>query len=111
MSETIANLRAGVQPWAWDAGVAALAAVLGVALGLIVYRMLFGVLRRIARSNETKSDDIIIEALARPARWALATLGHVIAARQTDAADPHDSRADQEDDKIADKAEGSQVKP
>ena len=83
MSQTIDRLRAGFEPWAWDVGVAVFAAVLGIAFGLLAYRALFGVLRRIARSNETKSDDIIIEALARPARWALATLGLVIAARQT----------------------------
>ena len=85
MNETIANLRAEFQPWAWEAGGALLAAALGIALGLLAHRVLFGVLRRIARSNETKSDDIMVEALARPAWWALATLGLVIAARQTSA--------------------------
>lgn len=83
MSETIANLRAEFQPWVWDIGVGLLAAALGIALGLLVHRVLFGVLRRIARANETRSDDIIVEALSRPARWALATLGLVIAARHT----------------------------
>ena len=78
MSETIANLRAEFHPWAWDAGVATLAATLGIGLGLLAYRVLFGVLRRIARSNEAKSDDIIKRAMARmPAALADAGLGHV----------------------------------
>jgi small-conductance mechanosensitive channel len=85
MSETIDRLRAEFQPWAWEAGGALLAAALGIALGLLAHGVLFGVLRRIARANETQSDDIVIEALARPARWALGTLGLVIAARRTPA--------------------------
>jgi len=83
MNETIADLRDGFEPWAWDWGTALLAAVLGVALGLLAHRLLFGLLRRVARSNDTPSDDIVVEALARPARWALATLGLAIAARRT----------------------------
>jgi small-conductance mechanosensitive channel len=85
MSETIDRLRAEFQPWAWEAGGALLAAALGIALGLLAHRLLFGLLRRVARANETQSDDIIVEALARPARWALATFGLVVAARQTPA--------------------------
>ena len=85
MSETIDTLRTEFQPWAWGAGLALLAAVLGIAFGLLLHRLLFDLLRRLARSNETQSDDIIVEALARPARWALATLGLVIAARHTPA--------------------------
>ena len=83
MSETIASLRGGLEPWAWNLGVGLLAAFLGVAVGLLLHRAVFGVVRRIARSSETRSDDIIVEALARPARWALATLGLVVAARHT----------------------------
>ena len=85
MTETIDTLRTEFQPWAWGAGLALLAAVLGIAFGLLLHRLLFDLLRRLARSNETQSDDIIVEALARPARWALATLGLVIAARHTPA--------------------------
>ena len=85
MSETIASLRAGLEPWAWNLGVGLLAALLGVAVGLLLHRAVFGVVRRIARSSETRSDDIIVEALDRPARWALATLGLVVAARHTPA--------------------------
>lgn len=81
----IGTLRTELQPWAWHAGMALLAAALGIALGLLVHRLLFGVLRRIVRASETQSDDIVVEALARPARWALATLGLVIAARHSPA--------------------------
>jgi small-conductance mechanosensitive channel len=85
MNDTIDSLRAGFEPWAWDLGVGLFAALLGVAAGLLVHRAVFGVVRRIARSSDTRSDDIVVDALACPARWALATLGLVVAARQTPA--------------------------
>lgn len=81
----IASLRAEFQPWAWDIGLAALIAVAGVALGLLAHRLLFGLLRRLSRASESPADDIVVEALDRPGRWALATLGLVIAARYTPA--------------------------
>ncbi|MGX7894054.1 mechanosensitive ion channel family protein [Tsuneonella sp. HG222] len=77
----IADLQSRIEPWAWDAGTALLAGVGGVLLGLLVHRALFGVLFRLAKRNQTETDDVIIAAMERPARWAMGTFGLVLAAR------------------------------
>lgn len=81
MTEMIEKFAASFEPWAWNLIVALIATLVGIALALLAHRGLFGLLRRIARANDTEADDIVIEALDRPARWALATLGLVLAAR------------------------------
>lgn len=85
MNETIDNLRAQMAPWAWDALVAVGAAALGIAIALVIHRVLFSLLTRLARHNDAESDDIIIRSMERPTRWAMGTLGLVLAARETPA--------------------------
>ncbi|WP_305097333.1 mechanosensitive ion channel family protein [Croceibacterium aestuarii] len=85
MRETIDSLAAKFEPWAWDLIVAVTAGVLGVALALLAHRVLFDLLRRLASHNNTESDDIIVESMERPTRWAMGTLGLVLAARETPA--------------------------
>lgn len=62
--------------------IALLAAGLGVVAGLLAHRVLFGVLRRLALASDSKADDIIVETLGRPARYAFVALGIVIAAHE-----------------------------
>jgi small-conductance mechanosensitive channel len=81
----IERMQSSVEPWAWDAGIALLAGMGGVLLGLLAHRVLFGLLRRLAAHNDTQSDDIIVDSMERPTRWALAVLGLVLAARETPA--------------------------
>lgn len=73
---------AGFPVWAETAGGAVLAAVIGILLGLIVHWLLFGAMRRLARRSDTRTDDTILERIARPTRWAMAVLGFVVATRE-----------------------------
>lgn len=71
--------------WAEAPLVALAAALIGMALGLFVHAMLFRVLRRIALSSVSEADDLVVERLARPTRWAFVALGVVMLARDTPA--------------------------
>jgi hypothetical protein len=83
MPRWIAELRAELPDWAWDLGIAALAAALGIGLALLTHRVLFGLLRRIATASDGRADDIVVTRLRRPTRWAAIALGFVLAARET----------------------------
>lgn len=68
--------------WLPDIAVALGAAAIGIGAALLVHRILFAVLDRITRSSESQSDDIVIEHVRRPARYAMIALGLVLAARE-----------------------------
>lgn len=74
-----------VPQWAHDALVAFVMGAIGAGIGLLVHSALFLVLRRIARSSSSKSDDIVIAQVSRPTRWAFIAMGIVLAARRTPA--------------------------
>jgi small-conductance mechanosensitive channel len=83
MQTTVTRIRADVpEPW-WDFIVALAAAAIGIALALLVHRILYGILARIARASEMPSDDIVVARLRKPTRWAMIALGVVLAARET----------------------------
>ena len=67
----------------WELGTALLMAAIGVVAALIVHRALHGLLARLARASESKSDDIVVASLRRPTRYAMVALGLVLAARET----------------------------
>ena len=87
MQSWIAELRAELPAWAWDLGIAAFAAAIGIGLALLAHRVLFALLRRIALASDSGADDIVVAHLRRPTRWALIALGFVLAARETPALD------------------------
>ncbi len=62
--------------------VAALAALIGVALALLVHRILFGILRKVASASDSTADNVVVRHLARPSKWAMVALGIVLAARE-----------------------------
>jgi len=65
-----------------EVALALLYAGIGVALALIAHRILFGVLNRVAKASESEADNILVETLGRPTRWAFVALGIVLAARE-----------------------------
>ncbi len=83
MTAKLAAFRAGAFGWTWNVGVAILAALLGVAIALAAHRIIFGILRRLTHATRSKADDYVISCLERPARWSMAALGLVLAARHT----------------------------
>ena len=71
---------AGFPAWVVIAAVALLAAFVAVVVALALHWLIFRLLRRLARSSESRSDNIIVEHIARPARWAMVALALIIAA-------------------------------
>lgn len=76
---------AGLPGWAGPPLVALAAAVLGMAVALALHAFLFHVLHRIARASASEADDIVVNRLVRPTRWAFVAMGVVLAARETPA--------------------------
>lgn len=74
---------AGLTDAAWNALVAVGAALIGVAVALLVHRVLYLVLLRLSRASESKVDDIVTAHLRKPTRWAMIALGLILAARET----------------------------
>lgn len=60
----------------------ALAAAVAVALGLLAHWFVFRLLARATKASESTADDLVIQKLKRPARWALVALALVLAARE-----------------------------
>lgn len=56
---------------------------IGVLAALVVHRIVFGILRKLARSSDSKADNVVVKALARPTKWSMVALGLVLAARET----------------------------
>ncbi len=82
MDELLQQVRDAI-PDAWEAWlVAALAAGIGVLLALLLHRILFRVLRKIANASHSDADNLVVRHLARPTKWAMVALGIVLAARE-----------------------------
>jgi len=76
----------GVLPaWAERSLSALLAALLGVAIALLVHAVLFRILHRVTNRSASEADDIVVNRLNRPTRWAFLAMGVVLAARETPA--------------------------
>ncbi|MBX7534707.1 mechanosensitive ion channel family protein [Qipengyuania sp. GH1] len=61
-------------PW-WVA--VGLVALVTIAAAVLVHAAAFGLLRRFARSSESRSDNIVVRKLAQPSRWAMIILALV----------------------------------
>jgi small-conductance mechanosensitive channel len=75
----------GLPDWAESPVLAILAALIGMAIALAVHALLFRVLNRIARASASEADDIVVNRLLRPTRWAFVAFGVVFAAHETPA--------------------------
>jgi small-conductance mechanosensitive channel len=65
----------------WQMGEAALLAGLAVVLALGLHKVLFALLRRMARLSETQVDDLAVIAFKRPARWLMVVVALTLAAQ------------------------------
>lgn len=75
----------GLPDWAGQPVLAVLAAALGVVIALVAHALLFRILHRFAHRSTSEADDLVVNRLARPTRWAFVSLGIVSAARETPA--------------------------
>ena len=82
MNETLIRVRDMVPDHLQSWLVAALAAAGGVLIALLVHRLLFSILLRIAGSSDSEADNLVVRQLARPAKWAMVALGIVLVARE-----------------------------
>ncbi|OZA91927.1 mechanosensitive ion channel family protein [Altererythrobacter sp. H2] len=73
----------GLPGWLPDVSLALVVAAAGVLAALLVHRLAFLVLDRVTRASESQSDDMIVDHVRKPARYALIALGIVLAARET----------------------------
>lgn len=59
-----------------------LVGAVAVAIGLLAHYLIFRLLGRIAKASEGTADDLVVQKLKRPSRWALVALALVLAARE-----------------------------
>jgi small-conductance mechanosensitive channel len=85
MIDLIERYVTGLPDWAERPLVAVLAAMLGTLIALALHAALFRVLGRITRASASEADDIVVNRLQRPTRWAFVAVGIVLAARETPA--------------------------
>jgi small-conductance mechanosensitive channel len=85
MIDFIERYITGLPDWAKQPVLAVLAALLGMVIALALHALLFRVLARIARASVSEADDIVVNRLERPTRWAFVAFGIVFAARETPA--------------------------
>lgn len=71
--------------WVSEAGTVVIVGGIAVILALIVHRILFRILKRVAHASDSETDDILVSRLARPMRYSIIALGLVLAARETPA--------------------------
>ncbi|PNU04121.1 mechanosensitive ion channel family protein [Novosphingobium guangzhouense] len=85
MIDFIESHIAGLPNWAERPVVAIIAALIGVVFALVAHTVLFRVLLRVARGSASDADDLVVNRLERPTRWAFIAIGLVMAAREAPA--------------------------
>lgn len=85
MIDFIESLLGGLPDWAERPLMALIAALIGLTLAFLAHALLFRGLHRIAHRSASEADDIVVNRLNRPTRWAFLAMGVVLAARETPA--------------------------
>lgn len=87
MIERIEEFIAGLPGWLNQSMVAIAIGLAAILLALVVHRVFFRLLRRVASSSESATDDLLVAQLSRPTRYALIALALILAAREVPALD------------------------
>ena len=66
-----------------EAAYVALVAAVAVAAALILHRLLFGILLRLSRKSQSEADDLVLQTLTNPIKWAMIAVALVLAAQTT----------------------------
>lgn len=85
MIQFIDRILDGLPDWAERPLMAVLAALIGLVLAFAVHTLLFRILNSIAHRSASEADDLVVNRLNRPTRWAFLAMGVVLAARETPA--------------------------
>ncbi|QDH33527.1 mechanosensitive ion channel domain-containing protein [Porphyrobacter sp. YT40] len=64
-----------------EAGSVALIAAAAVVAALLIHRVLFGILGRLSRQSESEADDLVLQSLGRPVKWAMVAAALALAAQ------------------------------
>ena len=64
-----------------EAGSVALIAAAAVVAALVIHRVLFGILTRLSRQSESEADDLVLQSLGRPVKWAMVAAALALAAQ------------------------------
>ncbi|KQM22027.1 mechanosensitive ion channel family protein [Novosphingobium sp. Leaf2] len=83
MIDFIARHLTSLPGWAQPPVLGILAAALGIVIALVAHALLFYLLQRFSQRSASQSDDLVVNRLLRPTRWAFMALGIVLAARDT----------------------------
>lgn len=73
-------------PWNWriawdDVLTSAVAVFLAVVIAYALYRIVFSIVRRLARLSETEVDEMVLERVRRPVKWAFIAIGLTVIAQ------------------------------
>lgn len=66
-----------------EAAYVALVAAVAVAAALILHRLLCGILLRLSRKSQSEADDLVLQTLTNPIKWAMIAVALVLAAQTT----------------------------
>ncbi|GGD63246.1 mechanosensitive ion channel [Erythrobacter arachoides] len=64
-----------------DAGYAALALLTAVIAAWIAYRIIFAIVMKLARASDSPSDNVVVERIRSPIKWALIAIAITLAAQ------------------------------
>lgn len=87
MIERMQDFSAGLPGWLNQSLAAIAIGLAAIAIALLVHRIFFRVLRRVASASESATDDLLVSKLGRPTRYALIALALILAAREAPALD------------------------
>lgn len=82
MIDTLRDWLSASPPWAVELLIGSIAVVLAVTIALLVHRLLFGSLEKLANKSGSETDNLVLSKIATPARYALIFLALVVAARE-----------------------------
>lgn len=71
--------------WAETPVLVVASAAIGILVALLVHALLFRILHRVTRASASETDDMVVDRLTRPTRYAFVAMGVVLAAREVPA--------------------------
>lgn len=64
-----------------DTAISALVMLVAVVLSYIAYRLIYGLVRRLAHMSVTTADDVVLDRIRKPIKWSFIAIGVTLAAQ------------------------------